>query len=254
MWLTLESNAKTEKIAKFIKVDQAREFVAFMEVTAQLGGYRVAIITPAHLLNVQAANALLKTLEEPGSQTLILLVTAQPLSLSATIRSRCQRLALPTPAEADALAWLSPRIRDADVARLLLGLADGAPLAALALRNSSWFGERERLLRDLVQLREGRQSALGTAQRWQSLGAEAVLPALISVTEDVAAVAAGATIARHRDLASIIATAAKLVPPAGALAFRQGLAEKQRLLAGNIQGGILLDAAFCEWVQLAPVR
>lgn len=254
VWLTPETDAKTEKTAKFIKVDQVRELVSFAEKSAQLGGYRVVLIEPAHLLNVQAANALLKTLEEPGGKTLMLLVTSQPLSLSATIRSRCQQLALETPAEAEALAWLSPQLRDAGMAQLLLGLAEGAPLAALALRDALWFGERERLLRDLLQLREGRQPALAVAQRWHGLGAEAVLSALASMTEDVAVVASGATVVKHRDLAPIIAAAARLVTPAAVLGFRQGLAEKQRLLAGNVQGNALLDAVFSEWVRLAPAR
>ncbi len=254
MWLTPETDAKTEKTAKFIKVDQVRELVGFAEKSAQMGGYRVVIITPAHLLNVQAANALLKTLEEPGSRTLILLVSSQPLSLSATIRSRCQQLALPIPDMKDALSWLAPQLRDEATARLLLALADGAPLAALQLRDALWFGERERLLRDLASLGEGRSSPLLVAQRWQSLGADTVLPALASLSADVAVAASGATVVKHQDLAPIIAAVARRVNPAGILAFRQGLLEKQRLLAGNVQGAALLDSAFSEWAQLARVR
>ncbi len=251
MWLAPETDAKTEKTAKFIKVDQVRELVGFAEKAAQLGGYRVVIITPAHLLNVQAANALLKTLEEPGSRTLIFLVSSQPLSLPATIRSRCQQLALETPAMADALAWLSPQLRDESTARLLLALADGAPLAALQLRDALWFNERERLLKDLSALAEGRATALAVAQRWQSLGADAVLQALGSLAADVAVVASGSTVVKHQDLAPIIATVARRTLPAAVLSFRQGLIEKQRLLAGNIQGAALLDAIFTEWAQLA---
>lgn len=247
-----ETDAKTEKTAKFIKVDQVRELVGFAEKSAQLGGYRVVIIEPAQLLNVQAANALLKTLEEPGRQTLLLLVTSQVLSLPATIRSRCQQLLLEVPGEADALAWLSPQVREDAVARLLLSLAGGAPLAALALRDAPWFGERERLLRDLAALAEGRQPVLATAQRWHSLGAEAVLQALCSLADDIAVVASGAAIVKHRDLTPIITALARRVIPARVLAFRQGLAEKQRLLAGNVQGNALLDAAFSEWAQVSP--
>lgn len=254
VWLAPETDAKTEKTAKFIKVDQVRELVGFAEKSAQLGGYRVVIIEPAHLLNVQAANALLKTLEEPGRDTLIMLVSSQPLSLSATIRSRCQQITLVIPAEADALTWLSPQVRDADMARLLLSISAGAPLAALALRDALWFGERERLLKDLAALCEGGQTALGVAQRWHALGAEAVLPALASMTEDVAVRASGATLVKHHDLAPIIAMVARLVTPAAVLGFRQGLAEKQRLLSGNVQGNALLDAAFSEWAALVPVH
>lgn len=248
-WLAPETDPKTEKTAKFIKVDQVRELVEFAEKSAQLGGYRVVLIEPAHLLNVQAANALLKTLEEPGSRTLIVLISSQALSLPATLRSRCQQLALPLPATADALAWLAPQLRDEAQARLLLSLAQGAPLAALSLRDALWFGEREKLLKDLGALRERRVQALAVAQRWQSLGAEGVLAALASLVDDVAVVANGATVVKHQDLAPIIAAVAKRVAPASVLAFRQGLTEKQRLLAGNIQGSLLLDAVFSEWAQ-----
>lgn len=251
MWLAPETDAKTEKTAKFIKVDQVRELVGFAEKSAQLGGYRVVIITPAHLLNVQAANALLKTLEEPGSRTLLLLVSSQPLSLPATIRSRCQQLALAIPDKKEALAWLSPQLRDEATARLLLALADGAPLAALQLRDALWFGERERLLKDLSGLCEGKATALAVAQRWQSLGAEAVLQALISLSADMAVMASGAAVVKHQDLTPIITAVARRVSPLAVLTFRQGLVEKQRLLAGNIQGGALLDAVFTEWVQLS---
>lgn len=251
LWLAPETDPKTEKTAKFIKVDQIRELVEFAEKSAQQGGFRVAVIEPAHLLNVQAANALLKTLEEPGRQTLIMLLSSQALSLPATIRSRCQQMALGLPAEAEALAWLAPQLRNEDSARLLLGLAEGAPLAALALRDSLWFGERERLLKDLGGLRDGRATALAVAQRWQGLGAETVLIAVASLAEDMARLSTGAAVVRHRDLAPIIAAVARRVTPAALLAFRQGLAEKQRLLSGNVQGNILLDALFSEWGQLA---
>lgn len=249
--LTPETDPKTEKVAKFIKVDQVRELVEFASKSAQLGGYRVVLIEPAHLLNMQAANALLKTLEEPGRQTLILLVTPQPLSLSATIRSRCQQLQLGMPDEAAALAWLAPQLRDRNEAQLLLGLAGGAPLAALALRDSLWFGERERLLKDLAGLREGRLGSLAAAQRWQGLGADAVVQALASLLEDMARVAMGSEVVKHHDLAPIIQAICRRVAPAALLSFRQGLADKQRLLAGNIQGGLLLDAVFSEWGRLA---
>ncbi|MDP2229226.1 MAG: DNA polymerase III subunit delta' [Moraxellaceae bacterium] len=251
VWLRPETDEKTGKTAKAIKVDQVRELVDFAAKSAQMGGYRVVVISPAHLLNVQAANALLKTLEEPGRETVLLLVTAQPMALVATVRSRCQRLVLPVPSAADAMAWLRPQVRDEATAQLLLSLSQGAPLAALALRDAEWFGERERLLQDLLQLRQRRQTALAVAQRWHALGAESVLTVLGSLVDDMAVVASGATVVKHVDLAPIIATTSRQLLPARLLAFRQELAVKQRLLAGNVQGNALVDAAFAEWQQLA---
>lgn len=250
MWLTLETDDKG-KTAKAIKVDQVREVVEFAAKSSQMAGWRVVVITPAHLLNVQAANALLKTLEEPGRETALMLVTSQPLSLMPTLRSRCQQRPLPVPTEAEALAWLVPQTGDEERARLLLALSRGAPLAALALQEADWFSQREALLRDLMQLGQQRQTALATAQRWHGLGAEALLKALLSLMDDMVAAASGvAGVVKHRDLAPIIGRMAGHFAPAALLRFRQGLAERQRLLAGNVQGSALIDATFSDWVAL----
>lgn len=251
MWLTLQTDEKTGKTAKAIRVDQIRELVEFAAKSAQMGGWRVVVMTPAHLLNVQAANALLKTLEEPGRETALILLTSQPLSLMPTLRSRCQQRALPVPTVEEALAWLTPQIGDGDKARLLLSLSRGAPLAALSLREAEWFSQREGLLRDLMQLAQQRQTALATAQRWHSLGAEALLTALLSLLDDLVVAASGAgTVVKHRDLAPIIGRMSAHFQPAALLRFRQGLAERQRLLAGNVQGSALIDATFSDWVAL----
>lgn len=251
MWLTLQTDEKTGKTAKAIRVDQIRELVEFAAKSAQMGGWRVVVMTPAHLLNVQAANALLKTLEEPGRETALILLTSQPLSLMPTLRSRCQQRALPVPTGQEALAWLAPQIGDEEKARLLLALSRGAPLAALSLREAEWFSQREGLLRDLMQLAQQRQTALATAQRWHSLGADALLTALLSLLDDLVAAASGAeAVVKHRDLAPIIGRMAAHFQPGALLRFRQGLADRQRLLAGNVQGSALIDATFSDWVAL----
>lgn len=79
-----------EEEGQIIGVDAIRDVVTFVNETPQQGGYRVIWIEPAHALNINAANALLKTLEEPSEHVLFLLLTDQHLRLPATIRSRCQ--------------------------------------------------------------------------------------------------------------------------------------------------------------------
>ncbi|MBK8326602.1 MAG: DNA polymerase III subunit delta' [Moraxellaceae bacterium] len=91
------TDEKTGKTSQVIKVDQVRQLVEFLNKSAQLNGYRVAIIHRAENLNVNAANSLLKTLEEAGANTVIMLITEQPLMLLPTIRSRCQQLSLAVP-------------------------------------------------------------------------------------------------------------------------------------------------------------
>ena len=117
---------------KSIGVDIVREACEQLAMTSMRGGYRVAIITPAHLMTHNAMNALLKALEEPAPRTLLVLITSRPSALLATLRSRCQRVEVPRPPAAQSSQWLASQLGDAAPARLL-ELAGGAPLKALAL-------------------------------------------------------------------------------------------------------------------------
>jgi DNA polymerase-3 subunit delta' len=117
---------------KSIGVDAVREACDQLAMTSMRGGYRVAIITPAHLMTHNAMNALLKTLEEPAPRTLLVLITSRPSGLLATLRSRCQRVEVPRPPAAQSSQWLASQLGEAAPARLL-ELAGGAPLKALAL-------------------------------------------------------------------------------------------------------------------------
>ncbi len=119
------------RASREIRIDQVRALERFTEVGGHRGGAKVVLIDPADALNTAAANALLKTLEEPTRGTRFLLVTARPDALPATVRSRCSALALPLPAPEAAVQWLAA---DADVgateARAWLAAAGGAPLRA----------------------------------------------------------------------------------------------------------------------------
>lgn len=117
---------------KSIGVDAVREACEQLGMTSMRGGYRVAIVTPAHLMTHNAMNALLKTLEEPAPRTLLVLITSRPSGLLATLRSRCQRVEIPRPPAGQCSDWLADRLGEA-VAPRLLDLAGGAPLKALAL-------------------------------------------------------------------------------------------------------------------------
>lgn len=127
-----------------IKVSAVRELGQFAFATSQSGGAKVAVLENAHLLNRNAANALLKTLEEPPADTFLLLATSHPGRLPATIRSRCQRFVI-HPDTSAAAGWLQARWADAELASRF-GESGGAPLlvdAALAGGN--------RALRDCLE-------------------------------------------------------------------------------------------------------
>lgn len=111
-----------------IKIDALREMYRSLSETSQFGGYRVALIEDAEKMPVQAANSLLKTLEEPGPDTLLVLVSSHPHRLPVTVRSRCQSIRFPVPETATAMEWLQGSgISEAGTA---LRLAHGAPLLA----------------------------------------------------------------------------------------------------------------------------
>jgi DNA polymerase-3 subunit delta' len=125
-WLQRPEDRKT------IAVDQVRELADRLAMTSMRRGPRVAIVTPAHSMTINAQNALLKTLEEPASGTLLALVTSRPSAILPTLRSRCQRIELARPDADLARAWLTTELGSEPPARLL-ELAHGAPLRALEL-------------------------------------------------------------------------------------------------------------------------
>lgn len=122
---------KTAAPSKQIKIDCIRDLIHFSTHSAHQSGRRVALIEPAEWLNHNAANALLKTLEEPGEGMFIILVSHQPSRLLPTLRSRCQSLFCATPEHTQASAWLCQHIA-ADRAATALACSGGAPLKALA--------------------------------------------------------------------------------------------------------------------------
>lgn len=136
---TDESGKVTRKASKEIKVEQVREITDFLNLSAHRGGWRTAVIHPAEYMNAAAANALLKTLEEPPAYVLLILVSHQPARLLPTVRSRCRKVVIGLPAASLALDWMQQA--ELTQPQALLAEAGGAPLAAIA------FAEPERMQR-----------------------------------------------------------------------------------------------------------
>jgi DNA polymerase-3 subunit delta' len=132
--LVLERAVEGGKTKKSISVDQARELPEFFSKSPSQARYRVAIIDAADDLNLNAANALLKILEEPPERGVLFLVAHAPGRLLATIRSRCRRLAFPVwpPHALEELVRNGAGVSSAEAARIA-GMAGGSPGRALAL-------------------------------------------------------------------------------------------------------------------------
>ncbi len=151
---------------KEIAVDQIRALSERLAMTAQFGGMQIALIDPADAMNANAANALLKTLEEPTAATLILLVADQPARLPATIRSRCQRIEFRLPSRVQAREWLNGQGLDANIVDTALEASGGNPGLALEWAGNGGLQLREQVAADLRALHAGRISAVEVADRW----------------------------------------------------------------------------------------
>lgn len=154
-----------------IGIDQVRELVGELNLTSYEGGGKVAVIEPADAMTNSAANSLLKTLEEPPGDTLLILVVDRPGRLPPTIVSRCQRLNIHLPAESCGLQWLqglqpgsewAPVLRDAGL----------APLAAVAALER--IEETNALADEFRAVAEGAAAPLKVAAKWAKLEPEFV--------------------------------------------------------------------------------
>jgi DNA polymerase-3 subunit delta' len=151
--------------ATAIKVDQIRALAEALSFSHHGHAWKVAILDPADAMNSNAANSLLKTLEEPTDNTVLLLVSHQPARLPATIRSRCQEVHIDVPVREMALQWLSER-NAGTRSDIYLSLAGGAPLLALELAQGNVLEERRERFRQFAGIVSGREDPLAVAQRW----------------------------------------------------------------------------------------
>jgi DNA polymerase-3 subunit delta' len=127
------ATSKSKNPLRSIRIDDIRVLCEKLNQTSLYGGFRVAIIEQGELLTLSAANSLLKTLEEPGENVLIVLVTARTYRLPVTIRSRCQLMRFTMPEESRSLRWLKERQPGFSDNQLQQSLkyASGSPLTAV---------------------------------------------------------------------------------------------------------------------------
>ena len=152
-----------EEKSKSIKVDQIRILTQTLANTPQLANKQIVAIFPAEAMNSAAANALLKTLEEPSGDVVLLLLSNEPGRLLPTIKSRCQRLNFSTTQENIAIIWLQQQGMQQD-AKILLTLADGAPLKALALAKQNVIHIRDALLKLFILMQQPAYDALASVE------------------------------------------------------------------------------------------
>ncbi|PRY73596.1 DNA polymerase III subunit delta' [Halomonas ventosae] len=236
-----------------IRIGPVREVNAFVAQTAQQGGYRVIVISPAEAMNVAASNALLKSLEEPGGRTLFVLLSDIPSRLLPTIRSRCQHWSLAVPAEADCRAWLAERLGGEEEAHFWFRAAGGLPLRALELAEPQSRALRQQLVETFEALVRGAEP-VAEAARLERQSIDAILWYGIAWLEDLIRLGLSGDTSelRNPDLLVLYRQAVKNARVRDWFRLLDYAREQRRLLAegGNPNPQLALEAWLVRWSTL----
>lgn len=236
-----------------IRIDPIREVNAFVSQTAQQGGHRVILISPAEAMNVAAGNALLKSLEEPGDRTLFLLLSDLPSRLLPTIRSRCQHWSLAPPSLDACLPWLAERLGSEEEARFWWQVAGGLPLEALARAAPEARALRQQLVDTFEALVRGGEP-VAEAARLDRQSAEAILWYGIAWLEDLIrlGLSGDSQGLRNPDLLPLYRQAVKNARVRDWFRLLDYAREQRRLLAigGNPNPQLVLEAWLVRWSAL----
>ncbi len=240
-----------EEPGKPIRIDTIRDLTARSVLAAQEGGYRVFVIDPAEQMNRAAANALLKTLEEPASRSVLVLVSSHPHRLPATIRSRCQVIKFAIPAVAEVRDWLHGRIADDELDELF-AISGGAPLRALQALEEDWIDAGRRLADELDALRRRKTNPLQIVEEWEKRPLTLVLDSLKRCVTDLVRLASGVAEGRlyhprlHTDLQSL----GQGIDLKSLYRFSDELVRLDRDSAHNLNVQMMLEHIANRWLQI----
>ena len=241
--------------SKQIRVEQIRSLLLWMRGTPQRGGYRVVVLRPAHAMNATSANALLKGLEEPGRDSLLLLVTDQPGRLLPTVRSRCQRVELPLPDVSEGLAWLRDQRgvqAQGEEDELLLHISNGSPVEALVRGQDGFINRRAEVYQMLRNIAHG-ASPLDVAAQLARMDGLEVVELWSGLLLDIVRAATGADgHCRNRDQRDLVRSLAGAAEPTDLAAFADELNEASQALSGpsNPNPQLLFEHLIYAWSNL----
>jgi len=234
---TPEDAEPTDKKKKRdISVDQVRAMEDFVHISAHRGGAKVVLIQPAEAMNVNAANALLKGLEEPPPETYFLLVSDRPHLLPATIRSRCQQMALSPPMPHEAAEWLTQN--GSSQPELALAQAGGAPLLAAEIDSAEYWSGRKEFLEGLSSRAF---DALGLAEKFSAHPIPQLINWLQRWTYDLASLCFQQRLRYNRDFKAALATIARCANGLEVLRFHRELVRFQRIVNHPLNARLLVE-------------
>ena len=245
-----------EEADKAIKVDQVRTLVAFVVQTAQLAGRKVVLVEPAEAMNLNAANALLKSLEEPSGDTVLLLISHQPSRLLPTVKSRCVQQACPLPSEVMSLAWLARTLPYCSVEEHaeLLCLAAGSPLVAMRMHAEGVREQRAQVVDGVKKLIKQQIAPSQLAESWNTVSLHllfdwfcdwAQLMLRYQLTRDEAGLG-------QADMRKVVQYLAEKTPQAKVLGIHDWLLMQRQKVIGkaNLNRVLLLEALLVQWASL----
>lgn len=240
--------------SKMIKVDQVRKLNDFAHKTAQQGGRRVIIISPAEAMNLNASNALLKSLEEPGEGILFLLISHRPSDLLPTIRSRCHTLAFSVPTIKVAINWLRPQLSNPQQTELLLDLAAGSPLQALKMANSHILTQRDQFVQSIKALLRGELTAVELGKEWQGQECILAMEWLAGCLEDIIRLSLthNKKWVRNHDLLPLLQYLSNKSEHLQVVALRDWILKHRHLLlsGANLNEQLIIESIFCRLLEL----
>jgi DNA polymerase III subunit delta' len=246
MWLV------PEEAGKAIPVDTIRAVGGFFALKGQYGGRQIVFINPAEAMNRFAANSLLKTLEEPTADALLILCSSRPSILLPTIRSRCQQVVFPRPEALASEVWLQAQgVAEATI-KDLLALSNGAPLAARALHEAGGLALRSELAAQWAQVVQGRADPLSCAKQWSDLGLPKATQWLGSWVMDLIRLKSGGdpVVITNSDLRGPLQKLATGLELKRLFAYLEQITETARWANGQLNAQLAMEDLMVSWSRL----
>ncbi|THB70448.1 MAG: DNA polymerase III subunit delta' [Gammaproteobacteria bacterium] len=237
---------------KSILVDQIRDFCDFFIYSSQLSSYKAGIIHPADRMNRNAANSLLKTLEEPTKNSLIILVAESTTSLPATIKSRCQVLEFAVPDKAEAISWLQFASGASQNIDLALSLADYGPLEALDYLKCDYLQHRQEQFEMFAELKTGKVSPTKAAEKLSKSLNRRALGWMISWIQDMIKLKMvdNTTSITNFDIAKRLTDISKNISISGLYGYYDKVSTSLGLIDRQANLQLVLEDLFVSWIYL----
>ncbi len=246
----IDEAAKKTKASPWITIEQVRQLHDFIHVSTHRGGNRIILICPAEALNVNAANALLKNLEEPPARTHFILVSHRPHRLPPTIISRCRQLSLRLPDPAIAIEWL--KSRGVAAPEVALAQCSGTPLRAWAASESGELQERRDFL---SRIAPADFDPLHAAEILRDLPLERLVGWLQKWTYDIVSRRMLGSIRYNPDMTTELDALARRADPVAMLRLHRKLVREQRHIHHPLNARLYIESVLFAYAAVVnPVR